>query len=369
MTRVLFCQRFVCWLTVLSVRLGGMVRRLLSFLLLGFLGLVQVSGQTSTQAPAVVAAAVMPADPNALMLLAARVNGLASADMKPWHLKANYQTFDDDGKPKDQGVFEEWWAGPDKYKISYSSASFNQVQYQDGSATFMSGDAKWPQLGEFLVEQYLVHPLPSATVIEKGKYIAKDTKVGAVTLQCLHAAPLPGSSVTSAFCFEKGLPALRIEASSLGMDVSFNDTVLADGRYVAKVIRVRSSGQTLLNLNLTSLNFPSKVEDADFVPPVTAVAAPPRMIPPGAMVLRKIAGDDVRYPATAKNQRIEGTVKLTATITNEGIVSDLRAISGNPILQQAAIDAVKTWHYEPYLVDDKPVDVETQVIVKFLLGR
>ena len=87
------------------------------------------------------------------------------------------------------------------------------------------------------------------------------------------------------------------------------------------------------------------------------------------MVLRKIAGDDVRYPATAKNQRIEGTVKLTATITNEGIVSDLRAISGNPILQQAAIDAVKTWHYEPYLVDDKPVDVETQVIVKFLLGR
>jgi len=59
-------------------------------------------------------APVMPADPTELMRWAARVNGLDSASMKPWHLKATYQISDDEGKNKDQGTFEEWWAGPEK---------------------------------------------------------------------------------------------------------------------------------------------------------------------------------------------------------------------------------------------------------------
>src|SRR5690242_3131518 len=88
--------------------------------------------QTSSQAATQPGTAVMPKDPTALMLLAARVNGLAGADRKPWHLKADYQTYDANGKPEDKGTLEEWWAGPKKYKVSYLSNGFSQTEYRNG---------------------------------------------------------------------------------------------------------------------------------------------------------------------------------------------------------------------------------------------
>src|SRR5580700_1766841 len=54
----------------------------------------------------------MPSDPKALMLLAARANSIAGADVQPWHLKATFQVFDWDGKLTNQGTYEEFWAGP-----------------------------------------------------------------------------------------------------------------------------------------------------------------------------------------------------------------------------------------------------------------
>ena len=59
---------------------------------------------------------------------------------------------------------------------------------------------------------------------------------------------------------------------------------------------------------------------------------------------------------------------LEATISKAGTVEELRVISGPPFLQQAALDAVKTWRYKPYTVNDEPVEVETTVNVVFTLG-
>jgi protein TonB len=44
-------------------------------------------------------------------------------------------------------------------------------------------------------------------------------------------------------------------------------------------------------------------------------------------------------------------------------------ISGPALLQQAALNAVSTWLYRPYLLDGQPVEVETTVNVSFTLGR
>jgi protein TonB len=75
------------------------------------------------------------------------------------------------------------------------------------------------------------------------------------------------------------------------------------------------------------------------------------------------------YPAIPRAAGIQGTVILQATISKTGTIENLRAISGPPMLQQAAIDAVKTWVYRPYLLDGQPVEVETTVNVIFSLGR
>jgi protein TonB len=75
------------------------------------------------------------------------------------------------------------------------------------------------------------------------------------------------------------------------------------------------------------------------------------------------------YPAIPKTIGLQGTVTLQATISKSGTIENLRVVSGPPMLQQAALDAVKTWVYRPYLLDGQPVEVETTVNVIFSLGR
>ena len=75
-----------------------------------------------------------------------------------------------------------------------------------------------------------------------------------------------------------------------------------------------------------------------------------------------------QYPAIAKAARIQGTVVLQATISKTGAIQNLRVISGPPMLQQAALDAVRSWRYKPYLLNGDPVEVETTVNVVFNLG-
>jgi TonB family protein len=74
------------------------------------------------------------------------------------------------------------------------------------------------------------------------------------------------------------------------------------------------------------------------------------------------------YPAIARSARVQGTVVLLATISKFGTVTNLKVQSGPPMLRQAAIDAVKTWQYKPYLLNNTPTDVDTTVNVVFSLG-
>jgi len=76
-----------------------------------------------------------------------------------------------------------------------------------------------------------------------------------------------------------------------------------------------------------------------------------------------------QYPIIAKTVGAQGTVVLQAVISKSGTIENLRVISGPPMLQQAAIDAVKTWRYRPYLLNQQPVEVETTVNVIFKLER
>ena len=74
------------------------------------------------------------------------------------------------------------------------------------------------------------------------------------------------------------------------------------------------------------------------------------------------------YPAIAKAAHVSGTVVLEATISKAGTIENLHVVTGPIMLQQVATDAVRSWHYRPYLLDGKPVEVDTTVNVVFTLG-
>ncbi len=74
------------------------------------------------------------------------------------------------------------------------------------------------------------------------------------------------------------------------------------------------------------------------------------------------------YPQEARDQRIQGTVVMAMIVDTEGNVANLQIIIGHPMLAPAAIEAVKQWKYRPYLLNQTPVEVETQVQVNFTLA-
>jgi protein TonB len=73
------------------------------------------------------------------------------------------------------------------------------------------------------------------------------------------------------------------------------------------------------------------------------------------------------YPSVAQQAHIQGSVVLTAIIDKNGNVQQLRLVSGQPLLVTAAIEAVKQWHYKPFLLNGEPLEVETTVTVNFHL--
>ena len=75
------------------------------------------------------------------------------------------------------------------------------------------------------------------------------------------------------------------------------------------------------------------------------------------------------YPTIAKAARVGGTVVVHATISTSGTLKDSRVVSGPAMLQQAALDAVRTWRYRPYMLNNEPIEVETSVSVVFSLDK
>lgn len=76
-----------------------------------------------------------------------------------------------------------------------------------------------------------------------------------------------------------------------------------------------------------------------------------------------------RYPSAARSYALSGEVVLKGRVTKEGNVDQLKAISGNPLLSRAAIEAVGQWKYQPYKVNGSPIDMDTTFRIQFDLPK
>ena len=78
---------------------------------------------------------------------------------------------------------------------------------------------------------------------------------------------------------------------------------------------------------------------------------------------------DVRpvYPPIAQSARVQGIVIIEATIGPDGAVKDAKVLRSIPLLDQAALDAVRQWVFTPTLLNGVPVPVIMTVTVQFTL--
>ena len=83
---------------------------------------------------------------------------------------------------------------------------------------------------------------------------------------------------------------------------------------------------------------------------------------------RKIRDSPAVYPEVARAAKIEGVVILEATIDERGVVTDARVLRSVPLLDAAALAALKQWRYTPTLLNGVPVRVLMTVTFRFSLG-
>ena len=98
-----------------------------------------------------------------------------------------------------------------------------------------------------------------------------------------------------------------------------------------------------------------------------AALAAKRAVRVGGQIRPPIKIKDVApvYPAIARSARVTGAVTVEATIGEDGKVADARVVKSVPLLDQAALDAVRQWEYRPTLLNGVPVPVVVTVVINF----
>jgi protein TonB len=111
-----------------------------------------------------------------------------------------------------------------------------------------------------------------------------------------------------------------------------------------------------------------RFETPEIATPAAPVPTPPIRLHSGIQAPEKIADKTPVYPPIATAARVQGIVILEATIDEQGQVADLKVLRSVPMLDAAAMDAVKQWRYSPALLNGMPIPVIVTVTVRFALN-
>jgi len=74
------------------------------------------------------------------------------------------------------------------------------------------------------------------------------------------------------------------------------------------------------------------------------------------------------YPLLARQMKVQGAVSLMALISRDGTIQELQILSGPGILATAAREAVKQWHFKPYLQNGQAVETQAKITVNFTIS-
>ena len=89
----------------------------------------------------------------------------------------------------------------------------------------------------------------------------------------------------------------------------------------------------------------------------------------GIMAANLVSSPAPAYPEAATAAGVQGEVVVEAVVGRDGGVVDTRVVSGPPLLRAAALDAVQRWHYRPYEVDGKTIEIATTARLEFRLDQ
>ncbi len=228
-------------------------------------------------------AETMTRDPNSLMLLAAKMNGLAPDDLKPWHLRATYKLLDEKGNTTDQGVYEEFWVSATKFKRTFTGTKFAVTDYGTEKGVFRSGNQSGPPYLVSELRRKFVEPMQSREVVGIESYDLVQREAGKMKLACLSMKDASGAVFGPTWCLDSDRPILRISATPQGLQMLRSAVVSFEGRFIAKDLSLIQSGKAVLSAHLAIIETIPAIDEALFSAPSDSSPPKPEGFHPSAV--------------------------------------------------------------------------------------
>ncbi|MGA7243371.1 MAG: hypothetical protein WBX19_09325 [Terracidiphilus sp.] len=310
-----------------------------------------------------------------LMTAGIKANALAGDELRPWHMKMDFQVKTVGAKKPVSGTMEEWHLGPSQWVRIFNSP----VQRLTGSewsvsetSQYLSKPSKAGFDDRFLVLRVarpVIDPLYQMANIQPDYDMdVKRVTTAGVKLNCvsvidpLHYVDRANPDwLFPTMCFDDDYH-LRLTATS-DTTVQFQDLQPFEGRTVARDVKVIFNGAMIAEMKVTLLESLAHA-NADLVKPPKDAIAEPYTIEPGHPKPVSVYEVGASIPLMPNGFPFRGSFPIPIVIHKDGSVKarneDTAFWSQN--LKDSLVTAINKWKYKPYLVDGQPVEVAWTVV-------
>ena len=308
------------------------------------------------------------------LVSAVAANRLQEPGNPPFHLKSTFQIYDLEGKPGEEGSIDYWWAGADGFALTIKAPSIGEVHNTRLGEVADDNGRRSLYLANELLDALRV---PYGAPPTKGTLVSQVVDEGKLTLTCMHVESPTAPASTPSYrkvCVDDTSGTIRLITEPT-VNIARNRTGKFGETKVALDVRIDLAGREAVTGHVESLQgFNPKTSPVVLQIPATSPAdtAKLKAVSVSQTALAKALVNKVNpmYPLVARQQHVSGSVILHARVTETGTTSDLFPIAtADPILTAAAVDAAKQWMYKPYLLNGRPVAVETVITMNFSLSR
>ncbi len=303
----------------------------------------------------------VPHRPAEILKLAAAMNGLAVPSTKPWRVKLTWDQFDEDGDNIHSGTFDEYYVDSKKYRRTYVGDTLNQTEAATESGLYRSGDQRWPTRAEMQIRSEALQPLYLALRDQPNVRLDKiNWQFGSSKLPCII---LRRTDVTisdnglSKFCFEPGTVLLRYTRGSGWDETFYSNFVLFQDRYVPLNIEVTQAGKAYLKINVEELESVAPIDDSLLKPPPGSAGRIAERVSISSDILMRDYLVSTAMPSYPRGTHGKVTVKFV--VGKDGRVIQADAEDGPAELRGPAVEAIRKYHFRPFLVLGQPVEVES----------
>lgn len=285
-------------------------------------------------------------------------NGLSSIKLQPWHILIMYDQFDEDGDNVHSGIVEEFWGGPQRWRLNFKSDEFSQTDFVTERGLYRAGDQRWQNRIQSEIRLAIIDPFSNAATLQGFRVTQTSRTFGNRELRCdMFERTSGGISSPNQYCYDSQDSALRYVRGPGWWQIAYNDVVSFQGSFVARNVEVTDGGHPFLKLRVAKLETLDRVDESELAPTADAVNLSGSRV--SGVPVTPLKTVPIDTSAISGLPKFEVVVQIV--IGKGGNVIEAKAISGPKEAYKAAESAARKWLFPPYLVAGQPTEVETKI--------